>query len=81
MAYMRSIGYFLINSGWTALIYNAGIARSAIANSLLSGNDTVGTKYCNQVTSFTLNILLKKHITNTELPITPASTSLCGVTR
>ena len=32
MAYMSTIGGFLANNGWTTLIYNAGIARSGVAN-------------------------------------------------
>ena len=32
MAYMSTLGGFLANNGWTTLIYNAGIARSGVAN-------------------------------------------------
>ena len=59
MTYM-STGDFLANSGWTTLIYNASVARSGVANSILAGHNTVRTKYCHQVTACTLNFLLKK---------------------
>ena len=37
MAYLSVIGGWLENSGWTYILHNAGVSRSGVADSFLSG--------------------------------------------
>ena len=54
MAFMNTVGDLLKDSGWTTIITNAHVARSGVAESLVSGHDVVRTKYSHQVTASAL---------------------------
>ena len=41
MAFMNTVGDLLKDSGWTMIITNAHVARSGVAESLVSGRDVV----------------------------------------
>ena len=60
MAFMKTVGDFLKDSGWTTLITNVQVAHSGVAESLLSGHDVVRTKYSHQVTASALYKLQHK---------------------
>ena len=51
---MNTVGDLLKDSGWTMIITNAHVARSGVAESLVSGHDVVRTKYSHQVTASAL---------------------------
>ena len=51
MASMNTVGNLLKDSGWTTIITNAHVARSGVAESLVSRHDVVRTKYNHHVTA------------------------------
>ena len=68
--FLSVIGDRTENSGWT-MVQNAGVIRSGIAQSLLSGHDVVRTKHSHQVTACTLLTFMHKvynHYLTVSLP-------------
>ena len=68
MTYLSVLGDWLEKNGWKTIVQNAGLTRSGVAESLLSGKDVVRTKYTydsyhmgfGQYTAYTIhNVIIK----------------------
>ena len=59
MAAFKTIGNLLKESGWTAVLTEAGIASSGTAESFLSASSVANTRLAHQVTACTLYKLLQ----------------------
>ena len=57
MTAFKVIGNWLDESGWTTAIFNAGIATSGVADSLLKAAHVTRTRHAHQITAVSLSIL------------------------
>ena len=57
MTAFKVIGNWLDGSGWTTAIFNAGIATSGGADSLLKATHVTRTRHAHQITAAALSIL------------------------
>lgn len=64
MAFLNVIGDWLENSGLTTMIQNTGVAKPGVAQSLLSGQSVVRTKYFHKFSVYTFHTLMPKAYNN-----------------
>ena len=57
MTSFKVIGNWLDESGWTTAVFNAGIATSGVADSLLKTTHVTRTRHAHQITAASLSIL------------------------
>jgi len=57
MPAFKIIGNWLDESGWTTVIFNAGIATRGVADSLLKATHVTRTRHAHQITDASLSIL------------------------
>lgn len=65
MAFLNVIGDWLENSGLTTMIQNTGVAKPGVAQSLLSGQSVVRTKYFHKFNVYTFHTLMPRKLITT----------------